>query len=73
MLFGITYHSFTINVGQNGAYTTRGFANSLTLAPGQTHVLLSANQNLGDYYMTARPSSSRHNTTGIVQYSTIGF
>ncbi|XVF23332.1 hypothetical protein REPUB_Repub13aG0028900 [Reevesia pubescens] len=70
MVFGITYHSFTI-VGQNGAYARRSFTNSLTLAPGQTlDVLLTANQNVGQYYMTARPSSGRHNTTGIVQYTT---
>ena len=69
MVFDIAYHSFTI-VGQNGAYATRSFTNSLTLAPGQTRdILLSANQNLGQYYMTARPLSGRHNTTGIIQYS----
>ncbi|XVF29924.1 hypothetical protein REPUB_Repub16aG0012700 [Reevesia pubescens] len=72
MVFGIAYHSFTI-VGRNGAYTRRSFANSLTLAPGQTiDVLLCANQNLGHYYMTARPSSGRQVTTGIVQYTTTG-
>ncbi|XVF37266.1 hypothetical protein REPUB_Repub19eG0131500 [Reevesia pubescens] len=70
MVFGITYHSFTI-VGQNGAYPRRSFTSSLTLAPGQTlDVLLIANQNVGQYYMTARPSSGRHNTTGIIQYTT---
>ncbi|XP_022772391.1 laccase-15-like [Durio zibethinus] len=69
MVFGIAYHSFTI-VGQSGAYSRRSFANSLTLAPGQTlDILLAANQNLGQYYMTARPSSGRYVTTGIIQYT----
>ncbi|XVE60844.1 hypothetical protein DITRI_Ditri05aG0159400 [Diplodiscus trichospermus] len=70
MVFSIAYHSFTI-VGQNGAYTRRSFANSLTLAPGQTiDVLFCANQNLGHYYITARSSSSRHTTTGMIRYTT---
>ncbi|XVE60842.1 hypothetical protein DITRI_Ditri05aG0159200 [Diplodiscus trichospermus] len=73
MVFSIDYHSFTI-VGQNSAYTRRSFADSLTLAPGQTiDVLCSANQNLGNYYVTARPSSSRHVTNGIIQYANTGF
>ncbi|KAK8580133.1 hypothetical protein V6N12_070417 [Hibiscus sabdariffa] len=69
MVFGIAYHSFTI-VGQSGAYSRRSFTNSLTLAPRQVvDVLLCANQNLGHYYITARPSSATtHTTTGILRY-----
>ncbi|KAE8666386.1 Secretory laccase, putative isoform 1 [Hibiscus syriacus] len=71
MIFGIAYHSFTI-VGQNGAYSRRSFRNSLTLAPGQViDVLLCPNQNLGHYYITARPSSdTTHTTLGILRYAT---
>ncbi|EOY20474.1 Secretory laccase, putative isoform 1 [Theobroma cacao] len=72
MVFSIAFHSFTI-IGQNGAYTRRSFSNSLRIAPGQTlDVLFCANQNLGHYNMTARPSSGGHVTTGIIQYTTTG-
>ncbi|KAE8709842.1 Secretory laccase, putative isoform 1 [Hibiscus syriacus] len=71
MVFAIAQHSLTI-VGQNASYAQRSFSNSLTLAPGQTvDVLLSASQNVGQYYITARSSSSgRLNTTGILYYTT---
>ena len=72
MVFGIAYHTFTV-VGQDGAYTKRSFTNSLRIAPGRTiDVLLCADQNLGHYYMTARPLSGRLTTTGIIQYTTTG-
>ncbi|KAH1064777.1 hypothetical protein J1N35_029764 [Gossypium stocksii] len=68
MVFAIAQHSFT-TVGQNATYAQRSFSTSLTLAPGQTiDVLLGANQNVGQYYITAQPSSGRHNTTGVLQY-----
>lgn len=70
MVFGIDHHRFTI-VGQNGAYSRRSFASSVTLTPGQTlDVLFCANQNLGHYYITARSSSGTHVTTGILRYTT---
>ncbi|KAB2031180.1 hypothetical protein ES319_D05G287300v1 [Gossypium barbadense] len=70
MVFAIAQHSFT-TVGQNATYSQRSFSTSLTLAPGQTlDVLLGANQNVGQYYITAQPSSGRHNTTGVIQYLT---
>ncbi|KAL4332660.1 hypothetical protein GQ457_07G022080 [Hibiscus cannabinus] len=71
MVFGIASHSLTI-VGQRGAYSRRSFTNSLTLAPYQVvDVLFCANQNLGHYYITARPSSSTtRSTTGILRYTT---
>ncbi|TYH18719.1 hypothetical protein ES288_A05G295300v1 [Gossypium darwinii] len=70
MVFAIGQHSFT-TVGQNATYAQRSFSTSLTLAPGQTlDVLLGANQNVGQYYITAQPSSGRHNTTGVLQYLT---
>ncbi|KAL4333624.1 hypothetical protein GQ457_07G020240 [Hibiscus cannabinus] len=70
MVFAIAQHSLTI-VGQNATYSRRSFSSSLTLAPGQTlDILLSANQNVGQYYITARPSSGRLNTTGIIHYTT---
>ncbi|MBA0566263.1 hypothetical protein Golob_011095, partial [Gossypium lobatum] len=70
MVFGVASHSFTI-VGQSGAYSRRSFTNSLTLAPAQVvDVLLCANQNVGHYYITARPSSGAHITNGILRYTT---
>ncbi|KAK8691871.1 hypothetical protein V6N13_075366 [Hibiscus sabdariffa] len=70
MVFAIAQHSITI-VGRDASYARRSFSSSLTLAPGQTlDVLLSANQNVGQYYITARPSSGRLNTTGIIHYTT---
>ncbi|KAK8579875.1 hypothetical protein V6N12_070178 [Hibiscus sabdariffa] len=70
MVFSIAQHSITI-VGRDASYARRSFSTSLTLAPGQTlDVLLSANQNVGQYYITARPSSGRLNTTGIIHYTT---
>ncbi|KAL4279074.1 hypothetical protein GQ457_03G029430 [Hibiscus cannabinus] len=70
MVFAIAQHSITI-VGRDASYARRSFSSSLTLAPGQTlDVLLSANQNVGQYYITARPSSGRLNTTGIIYYTT---
>ncbi|KAK9047227.1 hypothetical protein V6N11_053077 [Hibiscus sabdariffa] len=71
MVFGIASHSLTI-VGQSGAYSRRSFTNSLTLAPHQVvDVLLCANQNLGHYNITARPSSATtRSVTGILRYTT---
>ncbi|XP_039056191.1 laccase-12-like [Hibiscus syriacus] len=71
MVFRIAYHSLTV-VGQNGAYSRRSFRSSLTLAPGQvTDVLLCPYQNLGHYYITARPSSdATHTAVGILRYAT---
>ncbi|GMI90756.1 laccase 14 [Hibiscus trionum] len=71
MVFGIASHSLTI-VGQSGAYSRRSFTNSLTLAPHQVvDVLFCANQNVGHYYITARPSSdTTRSTTGILRYTT---
>ncbi|TYJ35839.1 hypothetical protein E1A91_A05G265200v1 [Gossypium mustelinum] len=70
MLFDIERHRLTI-VGQNGTYTNRSFTSSLTLAPGQViDVLLCPNQNVGHYYITARSSSGRHITNGILRYTT---
>ncbi|KAB2083339.1 hypothetical protein ES319_A05G259700v1 [Gossypium barbadense] len=70
MLFDIEKHRLTI-VGQNGTYTNRSFTSSLTLAPGQViDVLLCPNQNVGRYYITARSSSGRHITNGILRYTT---
>ncbi|KAK8580127.1 hypothetical protein V6N12_070411 [Hibiscus sabdariffa] len=71
MVFGIAYHTFTV-VGQNGAYSRRSFTDSLTLAPAQViDVLLCPNQNLGHYYIIARPSSdTKHTTLGILRYTT---
>ncbi|MBA0775603.1 hypothetical protein Gotri_010728 [Gossypium trilobum] len=70
MVFGVASHSFTI-VGQSGDYSRRSFTNSLTLAPAQVvDVLLCANQNVGHYYITARPSSGAHITNGILRYTT---
>ncbi|KAE8684373.1 Ribonuclease H protein [Hibiscus syriacus] len=70
MVFAIAQHSLTI-VGQNASYARRSFSNSLTLEPGQTvDILLSASQNVGQYYITARSSSGRLNTTGILHYTT---
>ncbi|OMO58660.1 Multicopper oxidase, type 1 [Corchorus capsularis] len=70
MEFGVEYHMFTV-VGQDGAYTTRSFADSLTIAPGRTvDVLLCADQNLGHYFITAKPSSGNLLTTGIIRYTT---
>ncbi|TYH18402.1 hypothetical protein ES288_A05G268000v1, partial [Gossypium darwinii] len=70
MVFDIEKHRLTI-VGQNGTYTNRSFTSSLNLAPGQViDVLLCPNQNVGHYYITARSSSSRHITNGILRYTT---
>ncbi|GMI90753.1 laccase 14 [Hibiscus trionum] len=71
MVFSIASHSLTI-VGQSGAYSRRSFTNSLTLGPYQVvDVLFCANQNLGHYYITARPSSdTTRSTSGILRYTT---
>ncbi|KAE8715321.1 Secretory laccase, putative isoform 1 [Hibiscus syriacus] len=71
MEFGVASHSLTI-IGQRGAYSRRSFTNSLTLAPHQViDVLFCANQNVGHYYITARPSSdTTRSTTGILRYTT---
>ncbi|OMO59589.1 Multicopper oxidase, type 1 [Corchorus olitorius] len=72
MVFGLDYHMFTV-VGRDGAYTTRSFANSLTIAPAHTiDVVLRADQNLGRYFMTAKPSSGELLATGIIQYTITG-
>ncbi|KAE8682312.1 Secretory laccase, putative isoform 1 [Hibiscus syriacus] len=71
MEFGVASHSLTI-IGQRGAYSRRSFTNSLTLAPHQvTDVLMCADQNLGHYYITARPASdANRSTAGILRYAT---
>ncbi|KAE8715323.1 Secretory laccase, putative isoform 1 [Hibiscus syriacus] len=71
MEFGVASQSLTI-IGHGGAYSRRSFTNSLTLAPHQViDVLLCANQNLGHYYITARPSSdATRSTAGILRYAT---
>ncbi|XP_039024645.1 laccase-14-like [Hibiscus syriacus] len=70
MVFAIAQHSFTV-VGRNAAYARCSFLSSLTLAPGQTlDILLSANQNVGQYYITAQSSSRGLSTSGILHYTT---
>ena len=72
--FGITNHSLTV-VAQDASYVQRFTNDYVLISPGQTmDVLISANQNTGQYYMATRPfhdssAPSRDNiTTGVIQY-----
>ncbi|MBA0659579.1 hypothetical protein Goklo_011697 [Gossypium klotzschianum] len=73
--FAITNHTLTV-VAQDASYVERFTSDYLLISPGQTmDVLVSANQNVGQYYMATRPFSDAsamppdNITTGIFQYT----
>ncbi|XP_021300116.1 putative laccase-9 [Herrania umbratica] len=73
--FTITNHSLTV-VAQDASYVQMFTSDYILISPGQTmDVLVSANQNLGQYYMATRPFSDSAATpvdfitTGVFQYT----
>ncbi|KAB2083317.1 hypothetical protein ES319_A05G257900v1 [Gossypium barbadense] len=73
--FSITNHTLTV-VAQDASYVRRFTSDYILISPGQTmDVLVSANQNVGQYYMATRPFSDAsamppdNITTGIFQYT----
>ncbi|XVF29920.1 hypothetical protein REPUB_Repub16aG0012300 [Reevesia pubescens] len=74
--FAITNHSLTL-VAQDASYVRRFTSDYIFINPGQTmDVLVSANQNVGQFYMATRPFSDASFTpvdfitTGIFEYTT---
>ncbi|KAL4277893.1 hypothetical protein GQ457_03G031580 [Hibiscus cannabinus] len=73
--FAITNHTLTI-VAQDASYVQRFTSDFIMINPGQTmDVLVSANQNAGQYYMATRPYSDGafppvdFITTGVFEYT----
>ncbi|XVF05550.1 hypothetical protein REPUB_Repub05bG0181600 [Reevesia pubescens] len=68
--FAITNHSLTL-VAQDASYVRRFTSDYIFVNPGQTmDVLVSANQNVGQYYMATRPFSDASFTS--IDFITIG-
>ncbi|OMO58633.1 Multicopper oxidase, type 1 [Corchorus capsularis] len=75
MFFSITNHSLTV-VAQDASYILNFTSDYILITPGQTmDVLVSTNQNIGQYYMAMRPFSdgafpaTNNITTAILQYT----